>query len=97
MSLRRYTRTPILIAGRKFGTSNLIPIIRTNIENGTITYATYVTKENERLDILAGKYYNDGKLWWLIAAASNIGWGLQVPSNIILKIPKLEEAAQFIG
>jgi len=97
MTLRRYTRTPILIAGRKFGTSNLIPIIRSNIESGAITYTTYITKENERLDILAGKYYNDGKLWWLIAAASDIGWGLQVPSNIVLKIPKLEEAAQFIG
>jgi hypothetical protein len=62
MTLRRYARTPILIAGRKFGTSNLIPIIRNNIANGTITYTTYVTKENERLDILAGKFYNDGKL-----------------------------------
>lgn len=96
MTLRRYTRSPILIAGRKFGTSNLIPIIRNNIANGTITYIKYITKENERLDILAGKFYNDGKLWWLIAAASDIGWGLQVPSNTVLIIPKLEEAAQYI-
>jgi hypothetical protein len=26
-------------------------------------------------------------LWWVIAAASGIGWGMQVPPGVILKIP----------
>jgi chitinase len=97
MTLRRYTRTPVIIAGKKFGTSNLIPIVRENLNNGNVSFVTYVTKENERLDIIAGQYYNDGKLWWLIAAASEIGWGMQVPSNTILKLPKLEEISKYIN
>jgi hypothetical protein len=39
------------------------------------------------LDIIAGEYYGDGSLWWVIAGASGIGWGLQVPAGIYLRIP----------
>ena len=96
-NIRRYARTPVIVAGKKFGTSNAIPIIREKVGNNTIPYTTYNTSENERLDIIAGKIYGDGRLWWIIAAASNIGWSLQVPPNTILFIPKLNEVAQFIS
>lgn len=97
MTLRRYARAPVIISGKKFGTSNVIPIIRQNIANGNVSYMTYTTKENERLDIIAGQYYDDGRLWWLIAAASDIGWSLQVPPNTLLRLPKLEQISRYIG
>ena len=36
---------------------------------------------------MAANVYGDSSLWWIIAAASNIGWGLQVPPGTVLKIP----------
>lgn len=95
--LRRYTRAPILQFGKKFGTSFAIPAIRTNVQNGNIRFADLVTQENERLDILAGQFYGDGKLWWVIAAASEIGWALQVPPGTVLRIPNLDDCAKFVG
>lgn len=96
-NIRRYARTPVIVAGKKYGTSNIIPIIRERIANNLLPYTTYTTNENERLDIIAGQVYGDGRLWWIIAAASGIGWGLQVPSNTLLFIPKLNDIAQLIG
>ena len=49
---------------------------------------TYETKQAERLDVIAGDYYGDGTFWWVIAAASGIGWSLQVPPGTYLAIPK---------
>jgi len=43
--------------------------------------------EAERLDVIAGRVYGDGRLWWIIAAASGIGWWLQVPAGTRLVIP----------
>ena len=44
-------------------------------------------KEGERLDTIAGKIYGSGTYWWVIAAASGIGWGCQVPPGTWLRIP----------
>jgi len=97
MIRRRYARTPIIIYNKKYGTSQAIPVIRDNIENGNISTTKYITKENERLDILAGKYYGNGTLWWIIAAASGIGWGLQMPPGTILKIPNINDVQKYVG
>jgi len=37
---------------------------------------------------LAGAIYQSSTYWWVIAAASGIGWGLQVPPGTVLRIPK---------
>lgn len=95
--LRRYTRAPVLLFGKKFGTSFAIPAIRANVQNGNIRYTDLVTQENERLDILAGQFFGDGRLWWIIASASEIGWALQVPPGTLLRIPNLEDCAKFVG
>jgi hypothetical protein len=95
--IRRYTRAPIFGVNTRYGTSNTLPIIRQNIELGNIRVTEIVSKEKERLDILAGKVYGDSRLWWIIAAASNIGFAPQVPPGIALKIPNLEDVAKFIG
>jgi len=57
------------------------------VENGLIDYSTKTLEAGERLDQLAGVYYQDSSYWWVIAAASGIGYALQVPPGTILRIP----------
>ena len=97
MSLRRYARTKILGLGFRYGTSRAIPAIRQNIQNGNIRFEETILEEAERLDILAGEFYGDGRLGWVIAAASNVGYALQVPPGTRIIIPNLEDTARFIG
>lgn len=100
MAIRRYTRSPVINQidiGKFFGTSQTITVIRNNVSRGLIRTTSYVTKENQRLDILAGQAYGSGRLWWAISAASGIGWTLQVPPGTVLLIPNLEDLAQYIS
>jgi hypothetical protein len=96
MAIRRYATTPVIKFGEKFGTSNTILSIRNSISSGLVRTQTYISTQNERLDIIAGEQYNDSTLWWIIAAASNIGWGLQVPPGTLLIIPVLSDVSKFI-
>lgn len=98
MSLKRYGRTTIYGLGFKYGTSFAITAIRNNINNGNIrVLEEFSLKESERLDIIAGKYWGDGTLWWVIAAASNIGWSPQVPPGTFIRIPNIEDVAKFVS
>ena len=97
MSIRRYARTTVIGVGRRYGTSKAILLIRNGLASGIIRGETYLTKENERLDIIAGQYYGDGTLWWVIAAGSTVGWGLQVPPNTRLTVPNLQDVAEYVG
>tara|TARA_Y100000591_G_C21489801_1_gene524537 strand:- start:51 stop:224 length:174 start_codon:yes stop_codon:yes gene_type:complete len=55
-------------------------------------------KEAQRLDTIAAESYGDARLWWVIAAASNIGWGLQVPPGTKLSIPiDLAQIGDLVG
>lgn len=95
--MRRYTRTKSLGMGFSYGTSFAIPIIRANIAIGKIRYEETFLDEAERLDILAGKIYGDSSLYWVIAAASDIGWVLQAPPGTRIKIPNIDDVKKFIG
>mgnify|MGYP005742079601 CR=1 FL=1 len=57
------------------------------VENGRISYCVHVLEQGERLDYLAGVNFGDSGFWWVIAAASGIGYGLQVPPGTIIRIP----------
>lgn len=72
------------------------PAIKTNlfssrvfraVESGGINFNSHVLEEGERLDTLAFSVYGDSSYWWVIAAASGIGWSLQVPPGTFLRIP----------
>lgn len=99
MAIRRYARTITLAGGKQFGTSEAIVAIRDGIENGSISFQEHILQEKERLDILAGRMYNgDSSLYWIIAAASNIGWSLQVPPGTVLRIPTdLNQISAIVG
>ena len=45
------------------------------------------TKQGDRLDLLAARYYNDTTLWWIIAHANKIKGTIVAPLNIQLRIP----------
>ena len=87
MAIRRYSRTSLLKGGKHYGTSGGAVMIQKAVERGNIAAEEYITAEGDRLDHLAGKFYGSGILWWVIAAASGIGWGLQVPPGTLLMIP----------
>jgi len=57
------------------------------VESGRVNYSVRIMESGERLDTLAGLTYGDSSLWWIIAAASGIGWGMQVPPGTVLRIP----------
>jgi hypothetical protein len=97
MTLRRYARTPTYGLGFRYGTSFSAPVIRENIKNGNIRFDEIVLQESERLDILAGKYYGDGTLGWVIAAASNIGWMPQCPPGTLIRIPNIDDVSKYTG
>jgi len=97
MTTKRYARTPIIGLNFRYGTSFAIPVIRSGIESGSIRTKEIILVESERLDIIAGKEYGDGSLYWVIAAASNVGWALQVPPGTRILIPNLSDVINLVG
>lgn len=95
MTTRRYTASSIF--GDRYGTSTTCLRIRQAIASNTVRTTTYITKENERLDILAGQFYGDGRLWWILASSSGVGFAPQIPSNTHLLIPNLDDIIKLIG
>jgi|TARA_B100000035_G_scaffold169718_1_gene144772 nucleoid-associated protein YgaU len=90
MALNRYSFSPQgkNSLGQNFiSKSNVNYKIYNAAELGLISVNTHILEEGERLDYLAGLNYGDSSLWWIIAAASGIGYALQVPPGTILRIP----------
>ena len=70
MPFSRYGKTQQRNFGKSFGTSYVIPFIRQGVLTGEIRYSRYVLRGNQRLDTLAGEYYSDSTLGWVIASLS---------------------------
>tara|TARA_A100001011_G_scaffold262256_1_gene270761 strand:+ start:5119 stop:5412 length:294 start_codon:yes stop_codon:yes gene_type:complete len=87
MAISRNSFVKKIRGGRYFGTSLASTIIFNAVENGNLSYTVIETREKQRLDHLSGSVYGDSSYWWIIAAASGIGWGLQIPPGTIIRIP----------
>ena len=89
MGLSRYSFSKKVSFNGKtiYGTNRISANIFNAVENNAILFDSHTLTEGERLDVIAGKYYGDAGYWWVIAAASGIGWPLQVPAGTFLKIP----------
>ena len=98
MAISTYDRDPLIFGGRSFGSAQSVVIIRDAVRRGQISLKEKIMSESERLDVIAGQQYQDASLWWVIAAASNIGWGLQVPAGTKISIPTdISEVLEIIA
>lgn len=52
-------------------------------------YFTVSIAEQGRLDIIANKYYNTPRFWWVIALANNIIDPFDIPIDTVLRIPAI--------
>lgn len=87
MTLTRYRQSSLINGGRAVGSNTARVKLYNAVRNNEISSTVYITNQGDRLDRLAGQFYGDGTLWWVIAAASGIGWFLQIPAGVILYIP----------
>ncbi len=97
MAFSRYSRDPLLDLGAQFGTSYATQVIRKAVKNGSLPVKSVILRGAERLDTMAANVYGDGRYWWVLAAASNIGWGLQAPPGTVINIPDLNSVANLVG
>jgi len=87
LSFSRYKNDAVLRDGKLIGTSQGLSRLRRRMQRGEIAFTKLVVKEGQRMDKIAHDFYGDGRLWWIIAAASGVGWWLQVPPGTLLKVP----------
>lgn len=97
MPTSRYARAPVLDFGRRYGTSRVVEVITRGIESGAIRYVERTLAGRERLDIIAAQELGDSRYWWMIAAASKIGWAPQVPVGTLLRIPNVDDVVALVG
>lgn len=86
MATSRYAFTSKL-DNNKLATTDVSSRIYFAAINGQIDFNDNKLVDKQRLDHIAFKTYGDSSLWWVIAAASGIGWALQCPAGTILRIP----------
>jgi nucleoid-associated protein YgaU len=97
MALSRYRGDLQIRGGKILQTNEGVQRLRQALQAGRLLTQQRVLQEGERLDIIAGQLYGDGRLWWIIAATSGIGWPLQVPPGTLLTIPlSLEQVARLV-
>jgi len=98
MTLTRYSGDSRIVGGTQFGSPRSILAVKNAIKNGIIPIVhTLTLTGDDRLDTLAGTYYGDSRYWWVIAAASGIGWGLQIPPGTVINIVRLSDVKNIIG
>lgn len=85
--MNRYRSDMPINDGKIRKSAGAIVRIRKAMRSGNLEVTTRILKQDERLDFIAGQVYGDGRLWWVIAAASGIGWAPQAPAGTYLVIP----------
>ena len=88
MNRYRFTQTLKTKLGKRYFSSIMYPEIKIR-NNDIYIYA----KAEDRLDLLAHKYYGDVTLWWVIAHANHIGKGtFRLEAGKQLRIPMAIQA-----
>ena len=94
MSLSRYSFSNT-IGGSFKSSAPINSKIFKAVSQGNVQFKTVVLEEGQRIDTIAGIAYGDSSLWWVIAAASGVGWALQAPPGTVLRVPT--NIAQIYG
>ena len=97
MATSRYSRAGVIGSVSYRSTPQYMQSIRDAVDAGRISYKESITTGAQRLDTIAGREYGDGRYWWVIAAASGVGWGLQVPPGTAVKIPNLSDILSLVA
>lgn len=84
--MKRYKRDQ-RIGGGLLQSAKSVAIIRRARDFGLLSTRTLVLSQDQRLDHIAFKELGDPHAWWIIAALSDIGWGMQLPAGTILRLP----------
>ena len=84
--MRRYSKDR-RIRGGKLETAKTVTALRRAKEFGLIPLREVILTEDQRLDHVAHQYLGNAQLWWVLAAFSDIGWGLQLPAGTIIQVP----------
>lgn len=88
MALKRYAFTDFEQNEDKGNSRVRFSTIYPKVEIDTEDIYIY-TKQQDRLDLLADKYYGDVNLWWIIAQANYLGKGsMNIPPGTKLRIPQ---------
>jgi nucleoid-associated protein YgaU len=96
--MRRYGKTARIKGGKQLATAHGCNALYHACRLGIVATNVRIVKQGERLDVIAAKSYGSSHLWWIIAAASGIGWGMQIPPGTVLKIPiNLSEVDMYVG
>ena len=93
----RYSRTSVLGFGSQYGTATAVAAVRAAVRAGSIPVKEILLAGADRLDTLAGAIYGDSRYWWILAATSDIGWGLQLPTGTIIKIADLGDVLRLVA
>jgi nucleoid-associated protein YgaU len=94
---KRYAKDPRLNLGGQLGTNTSLVYLRSAIKTGLIPIVGQVIATgDDRLDTLAGVIYGDARYWWVLAAASDIGWGMQIPPGTVIKVVDLATVKQKV-
>jgi hypothetical protein len=96
-AVSRYSRAPLLAMGAFFGTSRAASVVRSAVRSGALQTQETVLRGADRLDTMAGALYGDARYWWILAAASDVGWGLQVPPGTVIRAPALGDVLALVG
>ena len=84
--MRRYKRD-MRIAGGLLQTAQSVTVLRRAKQFGLISMRKVILSQSQRLDHVAFKELGDPHAWWIIAALSDIGWGMQLAAGTVLFIP----------
>ena len=95
--MKRYKRDQ-RISGGLLQTAQSVTTLRRAKEFGLLSLRRVVLSNAQRLDHIAYRELGDPHAWWIIAALSDIGWGMQLPAGTILFIPvDLRVIQQLVG
>jgi len=100
MAISRYENLlPLTKDGKMFKpSSSAARIIKQAVDSNKLSVEMFTLAQGQRLDLVSANYYGTSAYWWVIAAASGIGWQCQVPPGTVLKIPRsINSVAQLAG